>query len=391
MRILHTGDWHVGKRLRGESRLAEHEAVLAELVELADDKQADLVIVAGDLFDSAAPPPDAQAVVWRTLMDLRATGAHVVVIAGNHDNAHALEALRPVLAAAGVTLAGHARGPDDGGVVELETRSGDGARLALLPFLSQRYVVKAAELMAAGTAASDHALVYADRMRRVVDALTAGFEGDAVNVAVAHCFVRGGTLGGGERDAHTIEDYWIDATAFPASAHYVALGHLHRTQQIPGPAPVWYSGSPIQVDFGEERDTKHVLLVDVTPTTPAKVTPVPLRRGWRLATVEGTLEQLRALAASGEFDDAFLRIRVREPSRVGLADEVRTLLPRAVDVRIEREHDDGMATGPANARRHGRGAHELFAEYLASRDVDDPALTALFAELYEQETAEAFT
>ena len=107
--------------------------------------------------------------------------------------------------------------------------------------------------------------------------LTADFSGDAVNVVVAHCMARGGKLGGGERDAQTVEPYWVSGTAFPA-AHYVALGHLHLTQEIPGAAPIWYCGSPIQVDFGEEGDAKHVLVVEATPKTPAKVQPIPLEQ-----------------------------------------------------------------------------------------------------------------
>ena len=76
MRILHTSDWHVGKLLRGHSRLDEHRAVLDEIVTVARDEAVDLVLVTGDLFDSAAPPPDAQRVVWDALLGLRATGAH---------------------------------------------------------------------------------------------------------------------------------------------------------------------------------------------------------------------------------------------------------------------------------------------------------------------------
>ncbi|MFS8500163.1 MAG: DNA repair exonuclease, partial [Micromonosporaceae bacterium] len=92
MKILHTSDWHVGKVLKGQSRAEEHAAVLAELVEIARAEQPDLVLVAGDLFDSAAPTPAATALVTRALTALRGTGAEVVAIAGNHDNGPALDA-----------------------------------------------------------------------------------------------------------------------------------------------------------------------------------------------------------------------------------------------------------------------------------------------------------
>ncbi|HYT38708.1 MAG TPA: exonuclease SbcCD subunit D C-terminal domain-containing protein, partial [Acidimicrobiia bacterium] len=326
--------------------------------------------------ESAVAPPDAQSLVWSTLLALRDTGADVIVIAGNHDNAAQFEALRPLAAAAGITVLGRVRRPDDGGVVEVTTDAGERVRVAALPFLSQRYVVRAAQLMADN--AAQHAGNYADRCRLLLDGLCAGFGADTVNVVVAHAMVRGGRLGGGERDAQTIEDYYLDPTAFPASAHYVALGHLHRTQQLPGAAPIWYSGSPIQVDFGEGGDDKHAMVVEATAGRPAEVRPVRLDHVRRLRTLEGTVAELEAQAAS--VGDDLLRIVVDEPARAGLADRVRELLPNAVDIRV--------AAGEAGAEpipsRVGLSPHELFAAYLGTQGVDDDRVVRLFARLLDE-------
>ena len=105
MRILHTSDWHVGKELRGASRLDEHLRVLAEIVTVVERERADVVLVVGDVFESVAPAPQAQHLVWETLLAIRATGAELVVVAGNHDHAAAFDALRPVFAALGITVA----------------------------------------------------------------------------------------------------------------------------------------------------------------------------------------------------------------------------------------------------------------------------------------------
>jgi DNA repair protein SbcD/Mre11 len=378
VKLLHTSDWHVGKRLKGESRLQEHTDVLAEIATVARDEAVDVIMVAGDVYESAAPPPEAQAVALQGLLGLRDTGAKVVVIAGNHDNPHQFEALRPVMAELDITMLGHPARPDAGGVIETTTRGGEQARLALLPFCSQRYIVRASQLMAGD--AADYAGDYAERMRALLAVLSADFSDDAVNVVVAHCMARGGKLGGGERDAQTVEPYWVSGTAFPA-AHYVGLGHLHLTQEIPGTSPIWYCGSPIQVDFGEEGDAKHVLVVEATATTPAKVRAVPLRSGVRLVTAEGTLEELRALA--GGFGDAYLRVIAHEPARAGLADEVRALLgDRVVEVRL----DSSATAAPARERRSGRTAHDLFSSYLAEEGFEDDRLVALFDRLLDTET-----
>jgi exonuclease SbcD len=361
------------------SRLDEQRAVLSEIGDLAASERVDLVLVTGDLFESAAPTPDAQRVVWEALLRLRETGARVVAIGGNHDNQPAFDAWAPVFAAAGIMLLGQATRPDQGAFVEFQTTAGEPVCLALLPFVSQRFAVRTEQMLELDAAQS--AGLYAERMRLIIDALCGGFRRDAVNLLAAHCFVRGGALGGGERDAQTIFDYGIEAGHLPSNASYVALGHLHRTQRMPAAATAYYAGSPVQVDFGEERDTKHALIVDVEPGVPARVTPHPVTSGWSLRTVEGTLAELEQLA--GDVGDAWLRVVVKERTRAGLADDVRTLLPRAIDVRVASpvEHtgaSERVSTG-------GRSAQELFDTYLDLQGVDDPKVERLFSRLYEDE------
>src|SRR3954470_18905218 len=146
MRILHTSDWHVGKVLKGRSRHEEHIRVLAQIVEIARAEQPDLVIVAGDLYDTAAPTADATRVVTRALSALRQTGAQVVAIGGNHDNGPALDALRPWAEAAGIVLRGSVREDPEELVITGTTEGGERWQLVAVPFLSQRYAIRAAEM-----------------------------------------------------------------------------------------------------------------------------------------------------------------------------------------------------------------------------------------------------
>jgi DNA repair protein SbcD/Mre11 len=385
VRLLHTSDWHVGKAIRGRSRAAEHRAVLAEIAAVADERAVDLVIVAGDLFDTATPSAESERIVYRALLDLAAGGRPVVVVAGNHDSAARLAAVAPLSEASGITVASAIRPPGDGGVLEVEA-GGERARLALLPFPSQRYVVTA-DLLLAGDAAEAHA-EYADRVARLLRLLTDGFDGGAVNVVVAHLMVMGGTMGGGERGAHTVFDYWVPAAAFPPAAQYVALGHLHRAQLVPGPAPLHYCGSPLQLDFGETANEPVVNVVDVRPGLPAAVEAVPLTAGSRLRTVRGTLvDVLAAAAGAGEADH--LRVVLDEAARAGLADEVRERVPQAVEVVLApRGGDDDGDRRPADPDRLRRTPHDLFAEYLAEREVADDRVLALFDELVDDLVSE---
>jgi DNA repair protein SbcD/Mre11 len=377
MRVLHTSDWHVGKALRGRSRATEHDAVLGEIAGIARREAVDLVIVAGDLFDSATPSPEAERIVYRGLLDLAEGGRPVIVVAGNHDSAQRLGAVAPLSEASGIHVAAAVRPPGDGGVVEVAA-GGERAQVALLPFPSQRYVVTA-DLLLSGDAADAHA-AYADRVVRILATLTERFRADTINLVVAHLMVMGGTMGGGERGAHTVFDYWVPATAFPASAQYVALGHLHRRQQLAGPAPLHYCGSPLQLDFGETANDPAVNLVDVRPGMPADVRTVVLTAGRRLRTLRGTLADV--VAGAGDASDDHLRVVLDEPARAGLADEVRSRLPNTVEVVLAPPHDAGSPP-TSDPDRLRRTPHDLLIEYLSEHDAHDERVVALFDELAE--------
>jgi exonuclease SbcD len=378
MRFLHTGDWHVGKTLRGRSRAEEHREVLAEIAAVARDRKVDMVLVAGDLFDGAAPPAEAEEIVYRALLDLSRASEWVVVISGNHDNPRRLEAVEPLMRLTNIRVLSKPARPSEGGVLTLQTKVG-AASIALLPFLSRRSIVRADDLMT--KEASQHAGEYAERATRVIEHLCAASPPPkTVNVLLAHAMVHGGVLGGGERQAHTIFEYSVPATAFPASLHYVALGHLHRAQKLPAACPAWYSGSPLQLDFGETEDVKSVNLIEAEPDRPAAVEVVPLRSGRKLRRVKASLNEIERLAP--ELQDAYLRVELSASPSPGLADKVRAILPNAVDVVIAggaRETD-----GPEPERRLGRSPRELFSEYLKQRGADDPRVRALFDELLDE-------
>ncbi|MFI6710928.1 exonuclease SbcCD subunit D [Nonomuraea sp. NPDC050478] len=378
MKILHTADWHVGKVLKGRSRLDEHREVLRELVATARERDVDLVIVAGDLFDTSAPTTEAQQLVLPALMALREGGRDVVVLAGNHDNPQLFEVYRPLLGKLGLHVVGAFRRPDQGGTLSFTARTGEPVRLAVLPFLSHRYVVRAAEVLA-GTAA-EHNRDYAARIAELIAALTAGFENDTVNLITTHGTLPGGRFGGGEREAQSIFSYYFEPTAFPPSTQYAALGHLHRRQQLPGPCPIWYSGSPIAVDFGEEGNLPGALLVDVAPGRPAVVEEVVFRSPRRLRTVRGTLDRLESL----EQGDDWLRVVVEEKPRVGLADQVRELLPGAIDVTLDERFRPVAAV--RESRSPARSPRELFREYLTATGRADEQVATLFDRLYDEVT-----
>jgi DNA repair protein SbcD/Mre11 len=383
MRILHTSDWHLGKVLKGQSRQDEQIAVLADVVGIAERERPDLVIVAGDIYDTAAPQAETEKIVIRALTALRRHADAVVVIAGNHDHGPRLDALRPWADEAGITLRG-ALGRADDHLITGTTGHGEAWRLAALPFISQRYAVRASEMF--DLTAAEASATYADHVARLIAALTADFDdgSSTVNLVTAHLTVVGGTLGGGERDAHTIEAYAVPSSIFPVSAHYVALGHLHRRQQVVGPCPVHYCGSPLAVDFGEEANQPSVSIVDITATTSAKVSHRTVEAAVPLRTLRGSLDELASMLVE---PDAWLRVYVRERPRAGLREEVQELLPRALEVRIDPSALPELPQAPAQ-QRASRSPTELFAEYLGAKGIADQAVGTLFNELHDELVSE---
>ncbi len=388
MKFLHTSDWHIGKTLKGRNRLEEQRAVLREIVAVARNEQVDAVLLAGDLYDTAAPSADAQQLVVQALLALRETGAEVIAIAGNHDHAGTFEAYRPLMHQVGITLVGTARPADSGGVVTVHARSGgEIARVAVVPFLNQRYAIRAAQLVA--NTPAENSGNYDEMVREILANLTERFTPDTVNVIMAHLTVTGGALGGGERAAQSIFEYHVPAAAFPPTAHYVALGHLHRRQTLAAPCPVVYCGSPFPVDFGEQDNTHVVCLVEASPTTPAQVTDVPITAGRRLRTVHGTVAEI--LSRKAEFGEDFLRVYVREPARAGLREQITDELPNTLEVRIDPEFAAQHTTGAPRPSTADRTPGELFGDFCASTGVDDPRLNALFAQLHDDVTAAGTT
>ena len=380
MKLLHTSDWHIGKVLKGQSRVDEQLTVLKEIVDIAEAEKPDLVIVAGDLHDTATPSAETEKIAIRALSALRRHAEAVVVVAGNHDHGPRLDALRTWADEAGITLRGTISRAEDHLITGV-TSGGEAWRLAALPFISQRYAVRASEMFE--LSAAEASATYADHVARLIASLTAGFDDgtETVNLVTAHLTVVGAKTGGGERDAHTIEAYSVPASVFPPSAHYVALGHLHRRQQVPGPCPVHYCGSPLAIDFGEEENRPSISIVELSANKTAKVSAKPLASAVALRTIRGTLAQLAAATVDPA---AWLRVIVAERPRAGLREEVQELLPRALEVRVDPQSlpELDAPSRPANAA--ARSPRELFAEYLAIRGTADEAVGELFNELYDE-------
>ena len=388
MRFLHTGDWHIGKALRSLRRDDEYREVLAEVLDIARTERVDCLLVAGDIFDSAAPPPEAERIVFDFFRELVGARIPAVVIAGNHDNPRRLGAFARVLELVDIHVVGEPALPDGGGVHHIRSRDGEElAVIAALPWVNERKVRTWEGLQEAGVSFAE----YADGVAGMANYLCQGFRPDSVNILLAHLMVDGAVVGGegaGERALHLGLTYAVKPQVLPPQAHYVALGHLHRQQVIRPAPPVRYAGSLLQLDFGEAGQEKSVTLIEASAGLPARVETIALIKGRRLRDLRGTLADLQGFA--GNCGDDFLRVFVTVPGPTsGLAEQVREFLPNALDVVPDFPQRETGADQHADLR--SLSPLDLFLTYCRERKGGDPdeRLTRLFNRLYAEVASEA--
>jgi exonuclease SbcD len=227
-------------------------------------------------------------------------------------------------------------------VVEVPSRDGgETALVTCVPFVPERRFGDAAALF---EATETWYQSYAEGVGQLLAAMAGAFRDDRVNLLMAHLFTDGALLGGGEREVKTGLEYAVSPSRLPGTASYIALGHIHRPQPVKGaPAPARYSGSLLQLDFGERDQAKSVSVVDVSVGKPAKVREVPVTGGRKLLDVRGTLDELPAKAE--EVGDSYLRVFVQTQGPVpGLADRVREILPNAIHVEADYPREELAAS-----------------------------------------------
>ncbi|WP_297206867.1 exonuclease subunit SbcD [uncultured Pluralibacter sp.] len=291
MRILHTSDWHLGQNFYSKSRAAEHAAFLNWLLETAQAQQVDTIVVAGDIFDTGAPPSYARELYNRFVVQLQQTGCHLVVLAGNHDSVATLNESRDILAFLNTTvIAGSGAAP-----FELKRRDGaTGAIFCPVPFLRPRDVM----ISQAGATAGE-------KQQTLLHAITDYYQ-QQYQQALALCgdrplpIIASGhltTVGASKTDA--VRDIYIGTLdAFPAErfppADYIALGHIHRAQKIGGSEHIRYCGSPLSLSFDETEREKGVNLVTFEQGALQEVTPLPVPVTQPLAVLKGDFASISA-------------------------------------------------------------------------------------------------
>lgn len=298
MRILHTSDWHLGRSLLGKRRYPEFSQFLNWMLQTIDEQQIEVLIIAGDVFDTTTPSVTAQDQYYNFLAKAatKPTCQHIVVIGGNHDSASFLNAPGAILKSLNVHVVGQACEDIKDEVLILKNKQDEvGLIVCAVPYLNDRDIRRYVALESLED--KDQRIIEAHQQhyRAVANhAKALATQHNVPMVATGHLFMTGGLTneGDGVRDLYVGTLGQLKTDLFSPDFNYVALGHIHQHQKVGGLNHIRYSGSPLAMCFAEITRPKTVLIVDFNEHHVADVQEVEVPSFQRLGKISGNLNSL---------------------------------------------------------------------------------------------------
>lgn len=423
MKILHTADWHLGKRLETYSRHAEQVEVLAEICDIADREAVDVVIIAGDLFDVFSPSNESTDLFYRTCKQLTNNGLRpVIAIAGNHDSPERVETADPLARACGIVFVGFPNSVvepfslptgvqltrSDKGFVEIQLPQFNyPLRLLLTPYaneyrLRQNLGIDNPEESLRQILTEQWFALSEKYMKKssgnnsnASDNTSEAHFTEGVNIGVAHLFVMqdGGTPPEEPEEERPIFVGGAGAVftdCFPLTLQYVALGHLHRQQIIATqPCPIIYCGSPLAYSFAEENQDKYVMIVNLEPQQVADIQRITLTKTKKL--LRGRFESIEeAITWMQTYPDALIDLTIVSDSYMKNQDTRRLKEAHTGLIRIypETKSQNERDTEGGQVIDIGGNMRDLFADYFKYKNkgqTPNTEIMALFEEILAEE------
>ncbi len=281
MKFIHTSDWHIGKNLEGHSRLQEQEKFCDDFIKIVESNELDMVIIAGDVYDTSNPSSAAEKLFYKTVCKLADNGKRcVLVIAGNHDNPERLEAISPLAKEQGIIVLGYplsstTKSKYDSfeiieakeGCIKLQIKD-EKVTIITLPYPSEK---RLNDVIKGIDDENEIQKTYSKKIGDIFRELEQNFEQDSINLAVSHLFVCGGTTSESERQIQLGGSLVVNKEDLPQNSQYTALGHLHKPQKASERLKVYYSGSPLQYSVKERNYAKGANIVEVSAKSEPKI------------------------------------------------------------------------------------------------------------------------
>jgi exonuclease SbcD len=309
MKILHTADWHLGKKLHKYDLTEEHQLFFDWLVSLIQEREITLLLISGDVFDLANPPTEARALYFNFLRKMIELKCKIIITGGNHDSASMLNAPKDILALLDVRVIGGAT-PN----LADELLVYDDLVVCAVPYLRDADLRQSLE----GETASNRVEAVRQGIKSHYDELAQLCQEqypDKFALAMGHLYAHGASTSESEREIQMGNLAGFEGTDFSSTFQYVALGHIHRPQRVSGLEHIRYSGSPIALSFSEKDDAKTVIELTLEHNQLQEITPIAVPKFRVLKKLTGSLEKVKSQLTSFQNEaplKAFLEIEVSE-------------------------------------------------------------------------------
>ncbi len=309
MKILHTADWHLGKKLHKHELSKDHQLFLDWLINFIQEQNIDLLLISGDVFDLANPPIEARAMYYWFLRQMIQLKCKIIITGGNHDSAQMLDAPKDILNLLDITVVGGAINPIENEVIVLENLV-----VCAVPYLRDADLRQSIEGESGASRVENVRLGIKKHYDTLAEICQEKYP-NLPKIAMGHLYAHGVSTSESEREIQIGNEAGIDSDCFSQTFDYVALGHIHRPQIIGGNERIRYSGSPIPLSFSEKNDQKIVLFLEVSDNKIQEIKTIDVPKFRDLKRISGTLEEVKSklIAHQNEAQlQAFLEVEVVE-------------------------------------------------------------------------------
>lgn len=310
MKILHTADWHLGKRLHKQELIEEHQLFFEWLIKTIKEREIDVLLIAGDVFDLSNPPTEARALYYWFLRQMIEQKCKIIITGGNHDSASMLNAPKDILSLLDIVVVGGATANIEDEILDLGE-----VIICAVPYLRDMDIRQAVE--AEGVNGRVEAV--RNGIKNHYDNLANMCRERFVNIpiiAMGHLHAQGSVTSESEREIPIIGNLSVfGGDSFSEVFDYVALGHIHRPQRVGGKEHIRYSGSPIALSFSEKNDLKIVIELEISSGKIERIEEIPVPKFRVLKKISGDFIKVKNLLTDFSHDfilKAFIEIEVIE-------------------------------------------------------------------------------
>ncbi|PKI82031.1 exonuclease sbcCD subunit D [Malaciobacter halophilus] len=389
MKILHTSDWHLGQNFMGKSRIEEHKAFLSWLLETIEQKQIELLLVSGDIFDTGTPPNYALELYYNFLKQLSSKKSlkTTIITAGNHDSVSTLKAPKQLLEALNVHVVVNGD-EDENIIIPIKEADTTKAIVCAVPFLRDSVIRQSL----GGETVSDKEKLANDGIKTYYEKTykkAKELDSNVPIIAMGHLTTVGSRSSESERDIYIGGTLDIGGDYLASMFDYVALGHLHINQTV-GNEHVRYSGSPIPLSFSESKNTQKVNLVTINNSADENVKveelEVPLTK--KLQVIKGDLETIKKELKAIEDKTTWIEVHIKDDNPMFANTEIRELASKLeltiLAVKIEKSEKQLRAKELKAISLDELSVQEVFEKRLDLEEIENSEFKEQLSQIFNE-------